>query len=69
MTRELQIAVERAAQAAQTDPLVEALEALRDLVARCDGEQGVREDGSNIDTTKQHAILAKYAPDSEGGAE
>ena len=39
------------------------LEALRDLVARCDGDEGVREDGSNIDTAWAHAVIAK----AEGG--
>jgi len=27
------------------------------LVLRCDGEEGVREDGSNIDTSAAHALL------------
>ena len=31
--------------------------ALRDLTLRCDGEQGVRADGTNIDTLRAHAIL------------
>lgn len=31
--------------------------ALRDLVRRCDGEEGVRPDGSNIDTRAAHAAL------------
>lgn len=31
--------------------------ALADLVLRCDGEEGVREDGSNIDTLGAHAAL------------
>lgn len=39
------------------------LEALKDLVARCDGEEGVRADGSNIDTAWAHGIIAK----AEGG--
>jgi len=39
------------------------LEALRDLVARCDGDEGVRADGSNIDTAWAHAAIAK----AEGG--
>lgn len=33
--------------------------ALRDLVARCDGEEGIRADGSNIETMRAHAALAK----------
>lgn len=31
--------------------------ALDALVTRCDGEEGVRADGSNIDTTAAHAVL------------
>lgn len=31
--------------------------ALRELVQRCDGEQGVRKDGSNIDTLAAHVAL------------
>lgn len=57
MTRELAIAVERAARAAQTDPLVEALEALRAALDDVDDWRGLA-----------CSILAKYAPDSEGGA-
>lgn len=38
-----------------TDVLV----ALEDLVARCDGEEGVRADGSNIQTMRAHAAIAK----------
>lgn len=33
------------------------LAALTDLVARCDGEEGVRPDGSNINTCAAHAAL------------
>lgn len=32
--------------------------ALRELVERCDGEPGVRADGSNIDTRRAHIALA-----------
>lgn len=32
---------------------------LESLVARCDGDEGVLPDGSNIDTQEAHAILAK----------
>lgn len=32
--------------------------ALADLVARCDGDEGVRADGSNIQTMAAHAVLA-----------
>lgn len=35
------------------------LEALEELVARCDGEQGVRADGSNIDTLRQHVAISR----------
>ena len=34
--------------------------ALSALVARCDGEQGVRADGSNIDTLHAHAALGDF---------
>ena len=37
----------------------ELLEALEELVARCDGEEGVRADGTNIHTMRAHAIIAK----------
>jgi hypothetical protein len=37
----------------------ELLDALRDLTARCDGEEGVRADGSNIQTMRAHALLAR----------
>lgn len=39
--------------------LPEVLETLEDLVERCDGSAGVRADGSNIDTCRAHAVLAK----------
>lgn len=68
MTRELEIAVERAARAAQSDPLVEALEALRELVKCVRNEDeygGCTMDDALIDADE---ILAKYAPDREGGA-
>ena len=43
-------------------PLLAALEkaegALEDLVARCDGSDGVLIDRSNLDTTQAHAALA-----------
>ena len=32
---------------------------LESLVARCDGEEGVRADGSNIQTVSAHALLAR----------
>lgn len=34
-------------------------EALRELVSRCDGDAGVRADGSNIETMQAHAALDK----------
>ena len=48
-------AANRALIAAAPDLLL----ALRDLVARCDGDEGVRADGSNIDTVWAHAAIAK----------
>jgi len=35
------------------------LAALQELVARCDGEEGIRKDGSNIQTMQAHAAIAK----------
>jgi hypothetical protein len=35
------------------------LAALIDLTTRCDGEEGVRADGSNIQTMRAHAAIAK----------
>lgn len=35
----------------------DVLGALRDLVARCDGDEGVRADGSNIQTMRAHAAI------------
>ncbi len=37
----------------------ELVDALIELVDRCDGPEGVGADGSNIQTIKAHAILAK----------
>ena len=37
----------------------ELLAALLNLVARCDGEEGVRANGSNIDTLAAHFAIAK----------
>lgn len=68
MTRELQIAVERAAQAAETDPLVEALEAMRKLVNSLAWEEN-RSGTTYSGYEEARAVLAKYAPDKEGGAE
>jgi hypothetical protein len=39
-----------------TAPLL--LSTLRDLVERCDGSEGVRADGSNIQTMRAHNVLA-----------
>jgi hypothetical protein len=38
--------------------------ALAELTARCDGEEGVRADGSNIQTMRAHAALAA-APNAQ----
>jgi len=38
---------------------LELYTALDELVMRCDGEEGVRADGSNIQTIRAHAVLAK----------
>lgn len=35
----------------------ELLAALKKLVERCDGSEGVREDGSNIETIHAHALI------------
>lgn len=35
--------------------------ALQELVGRCDGDEGMRADGSNIQTIKAHAVLARIA--------
>lgn len=40
--------------------------ALRALVDRCDGPEGVRADGSNIDTRSAHAALGDME-DAENG--
>jgi hypothetical protein len=37
----------------------ELVEALRELMLRCDGEEGVRADGSNIQTMRASALLEK----------
>lgn len=34
--------------------------ALRDLVDRCDGTEGVQQDGSNMDTYSAHAALGDF---------
>ena len=70
MTREMQIAVERAARAAQTDPLVEALAALQSLLDQVD-DHHYRDDDESVALAADHAryILAEYAPDKKGGAD
>jgi hypothetical protein len=40
--------------------LSDVLGALRELVERCDGDEGVRADGSNIQTMRAHAILEAF---------
>ncbi len=41
--------------------------ALRDLVDRCDGDEGVRADGSNIQTIAAHAALGDFL-EKDGGS-
>lgn len=36
------------------------IEVLAELTARCDGDEGVRADGSNIQTMAAHACLSTY---------
>lgn len=36
------------------------LRALEDLVERCDGDEGIRKDGENIDTRSAHAALGHF---------
>lgn len=77
MTREMAIAVERAARAAQTDALVEALGAIGYMLKMWESLSSEsanlmrREDLDNLarGAIKIRAVLAKYAPDREGGAE
>jgi hypothetical protein len=40
---------------------LKAQAALRQLVERCDGDEGVRADGSNLDTLAAHAVLGDLA--------
>ena len=42
-------------------------DALRDLVNRCDGPEGVRADGSNICTANAHAALGDFAKGNGNG--
>ena len=39
--------------------IVEMAAALQELVTRCDGTEGVTADGSNIQTMRAHAVLAR----------
>jgi len=43
----------------------ELFAALKELVDRCDGPEGVRADGSNIQTMRAHAALEAAAPVQE----
>ena len=43
----------------------ELIEALRDLATRCDGEEGIRADGSNIETAWASAVLARAEREAE----
>ena len=43
----------------------ELLSVLQELVDRCDGDEGVRADGSNIQTIRANALLAKLAEEVE----
>ncbi len=40
--------------------VADLLAALIDLTLRCDGPEGVRADGSNIQTIRAHAVIAKF---------
>jgi hypothetical protein len=47
--------------------LTDTTQALRNLIERCDGPEGVRADGSNIDTQAAHAALDKAQTVLDGG--
>lgn len=47
--------------AAMADEVLALRVALTELVARCDGPEGVRADGSNIQTIGAHAALGHFA--------
>lgn len=51
--------LERLANAYLISASPDLLAALKELVIRCDGEEGVTEDGSNIQTIQAHAAIAK----------
>lgn len=51
--------VERARDAGLLAAAPDLLAALKELVARCDGEEGVGADGSNIQTIAAHAAIKK----------
>jgi hypothetical protein len=44
---------------ARVAPQGKLLGVLKRLVERCDGDEGVRADGSNIDTREAHAVIDK----------
>lgn len=50
---------------ALTARVAELEAALRELTERCDRDDGMREDGSNIDTIRAHAALGDFAAKSE----
>ena len=45
----------------QRGQIAKLREALEDLTLRCDGAEGIRADGSNIQTIKAHAALGTFA--------
>jgi hypothetical protein len=42
-----------------SERLESALDALEELTLRCDGDEGVRPDGSNMETARAHAVLTE----------
>jgi hypothetical protein len=40
------------------------VEALRELMLRCDGAEGVRKDGDNIQTHNAHGLLRELGEDA-----
>ena len=45
----------------QREQIAKLRGALEDLTLRCDGAEGIRADGSNIQTIKAHAALGTFA--------
>ena len=45
----------------QREQIAKMREVLEDLTLRCDGAEGIRADGSNIQTIKAHAALGTFA--------